>query len=36
MKKIEKKYYRNKLITEPKETQILQKFIDLILNYKIS
>ena len=34
MKKIEINYYRNKVITETKETQILKNYIDFILKYK--
>ena len=36
MTRIEINYYRNKMITETKETQILKNYIDLILNYKTS
>ena len=34
MNKIEINYYKNKTITETKETQTLKNYIDLILNYK--
>ena len=36
MKKIEINYYRNKMITETKETQILKNFTIPMLNYKIN
>ena len=32
MKKLEKNYYRNKMITETKETQIIKNYKDPILN----
>ena len=33
--KIEINYYRNKMITERKETQIIKKYLDPMLIYKI-
>ena len=36
MKKIELNYYRNKMITETKETHNIKNYIDPILNYKIN
>ena len=35
MKKIEINYYKNKMITETKETQNLKNFLIPMLNYKI-
>ena len=35
-KKKEINYYRNKKITEIKEAQIINKYIELMLNYKIN
>ena len=32
MKKIEKNYYKNKLITETKERQFLQNYLNRMLN----
>ena len=36
MKKIEINYYRNKMITGTKETQIIKIYLNLILNHKIN
>ena len=36
MKEVEINFYRNKMITETKETQILKNHIDVIVNYKIN
>ena len=36
MKKIEINYYKNKMITETKETQILKNYTNSMLNYKIN
>ena len=36
MNKIKIKYYRNKMITEAKEKQILTNYIDRMLNCKIN
>ena len=36
MKKIDKNYYKNKMITGKKETQILKTQLDPMLNYKIN
>ena len=35
MKEIELTYYRNKMITETKETQTLRNYIEPMLNYKV-
>ena len=36
MKKIDINYYKNKVITETKETQILKNYLIPMLNYKIN